>query len=174
LNSNHLNNRLSDSSLDEHLIYYSVILRSMNLLHFLLEVCFICHSYFEGPSWRDRTVVGFTTTCAISAYHHWCEFKSRSGRGVQDYMIKFVSDLRQVGGFLWILQFPPPIKLTATIYWNIVESGIKHHQTSIKHNYSEMFISKYFRFSFCRLNLFSGVMSLSLLYIYIYDIRWYF
>jgi hypothetical protein len=31
---------------------------------------------------------------------------------IQHYMIKFVSDLRQVGGFL---QFPPPIKLTATI-----------------------------------------------------------
>jgi len=29
-------------------------------------------------------VVGFTTTYAISAYHHWCcEFKSRSWRGVQ-------------------------------------------------------------------------------------------
>jgi hypothetical protein len=31
-------------------------------------------------------------------------------------MIKFVSDLRQVGGFLWVPQFPSPIKLTATIY----------------------------------------------------------
>jgi hypothetical protein len=31
------------------------------------------------------------------------------------YVIKFVSDLRQVGGFLWILQFPPQIKLIATI-----------------------------------------------------------
>jgi hypothetical protein len=39
----------------------------------------------------------------------------RSGRGVQHYVIKFVSDLRQVGGFLLVLQFPPPIKLTATI-----------------------------------------------------------
>jgi len=28
---------------------------------------------------------------------------------------KFVSDLRQVGGFLRVLQIPPPIKLTATI-----------------------------------------------------------
>ena len=27
----------------------------------------------------------------------------------------YVSDLRQVGGFLWVLQFPPPIKLTAMI-----------------------------------------------------------
>jgi len=33
---------------------------------------------------RDCMVVGFTTTYAISAYHHWCcEFKSRSGQGVQ-------------------------------------------------------------------------------------------
>jgi hypothetical protein len=29
-------------------------------------------------------------------------------------MIKFVSDWRQVGGFLRVLRFPPPIKLTAT------------------------------------------------------------
>ena len=28
---------------------------------------------------------------------------------------KFVSDLRQIGGFLRVLWFPPPIKLTATI-----------------------------------------------------------
>ena len=32
-----------------------------------------------------------------------CEFESRSGRGVQHYVIKFVSDLRQVGGFLRVL-----------------------------------------------------------------------
>ena len=31
-------------------------------------------------------------------------------------LIKFVSDIRQVGGFLPILWFPSPIKLTATIY----------------------------------------------------------
>jgi hypothetical protein len=40
------------------------------------------------------------------------EFESRSGRGVQHYVIKFVSDLRHVGGFLRVLRFPPPIKLT--------------------------------------------------------------
>jgi hypothetical protein len=113
-------------------------------------------------------VVGFTTTCAISAYHRWsCEFESHSWRGVLDtrdvvfvwlwlygsciynyicnqylsplrfmvfnatfnkisviswwvklwvsnpthgevysiqhYMIKFISDLGQVCGFLWVL-----------------------------------------------------------------------
>ena len=34
---------------------------------------------------------------------------------VQHYVIKFVNDLRQVGGFLRVLWFPPPIELTATI-----------------------------------------------------------
>jgi hypothetical protein len=42
-------------------------------------------------------VVGFTTTYAISTYRHYCcEFESRSGQGVQYYVKKFVSDLRQV------------------------------------------------------------------------------
>ena len=31
---------------------------------------------------------------------------------IQHYVIKFVSDLRQVNGFLRVLQFSPPIKLT--------------------------------------------------------------
>jgi hypothetical protein len=45
----------------------------------------------------------------LRAYHHWCcEFESRSGRDVQHYVIKFVSDLRRVGGFLWL---PPHNKL---------------------------------------------------------------
>jgi hypothetical protein len=72
-------------------------------------------------------VVGFTTTYAISAYHHWCcEFESRSGPGVQHYVIKFVTDLRHVGGFLRVLRFPPPINLPR-YNWNIVESGVKHN-----------------------------------------------
>ena len=32
---------------------------------------------------------------------------------IQHYVIKFVSDLRQVDGFLRVLRFPPPIELTA-------------------------------------------------------------
>jgi len=65
-----------------------------------------------GRRGRDHMVVGFTTTYKISVYHHWCcELESQPGRGVQYYVIKFVSDLRQVGGFLQVLRFPPPIKL---------------------------------------------------------------
>ena len=43
------------------------------------------------------------------------EFESRSGRGEQHYVIKFVSDMRQISGFLPLLCFPPPINLTATV-----------------------------------------------------------
>jgi hypothetical protein len=34
---------------------------------------------------------------------------------MQHYVIKFVIDLRQIGGVLRVLRFPPQIKLTATI-----------------------------------------------------------
>ena len=34
---------------------------------------------------------------------------------IQHYVIKFVKDLRYDGGFLRVLRFTPPIKLTATI-----------------------------------------------------------
>ena len=38
-----------------------------------------------GHRGRDRMVVGFTTTCAISAHHHLsCEDEPRSWRGVLD------------------------------------------------------------------------------------------
>jgi hypothetical protein len=43
-------------------------------------------------------------------------FESLPGEvySIQHYVIKFVSDLQQVSGFLQALRFPPPIKLTAT------------------------------------------------------------
>jgi hypothetical protein len=34
---------------------------------------------------------------------------------MQRYVIKFVSDLWQVGGFLQVLRFPLPIKITANV-----------------------------------------------------------
>ena len=53
---------------------------------------------------RGLMVVGFTTTYAVSAYHHsYGEFEPRSWRDVQNYGIHFVSNLQQVGfisGFL--------------------------------------------------------------------------
>ena len=81
--------------------------------------------YFQGDiaeNWvchgRVRMVVGFTTiplqsvpitTNVVS--------ESRSGEvySIQHYVMKFVSDLWQVNGFLQVLRFHPPKKLTATI-----------------------------------------------------------
>ena len=64
------------------------------------------HNTRKGPfltyfSIFDLWCRGKGTTYAISGYHHWyCEFESQPGRGVQHYVITFVSDLRQVSGFL--------------------------------------------------------------------------
>ena len=69
---------------------------------------------------HDRMVVGFTSSYAISAYHQWCcEFESRSERGVQHNVIKFVSDLRQVDGFLRVLRFT---QLSCFAYYNMKPS----------------------------------------------------
>ena len=55
---------------------------------------------------------------------------------IQYYVIKFVSDLRQVGGFLWVLRIQwfslvSSTKKThrhdITDVWYIVESDVKHH-----------------------------------------------
>jgi hypothetical protein len=44
-------------------------------------------------------------------------------------VIKFVVDLLQVSGFLRVLLFPPPIKLTRhDITAIIVENGVKYHK----------------------------------------------
>jgi hypothetical protein len=99
--------------------------KSENIIVFFIYLMYIgrydmqvlIYIFEEGPSWPwSYGTVEFTTIYVISAYHHWCcEFESLSGRGVQHYLIKFVSHLGQVGGFLWVLRFPLPIKLTTTI-----------------------------------------------------------
>jgi hypothetical protein len=59
-----------------------------------------------GRRGRDPMEVGVTNTCVINAYHHY---------PIKHYVIKFVTDLRQVGGFLRVHRFSPPMNLTATI-----------------------------------------------------------
>jgi hypothetical protein len=46
---------------------------------------------------------------------------------IEHYVIYFVSNLQHVGGFLRVFRFPPPTKLPSRYEWNIVESGVKHH-----------------------------------------------
>jgi hypothetical protein len=53
------------------------------------------------------------TTNVVSSNPVQCEVYS-----IQHYVIRFVSDLGQVGGFLRVLRFHPPITLTATIRYH--------------------------------------------------------
>ena len=67
---------------------------------------------------RQRMVVGFTTTCAISVYHHHNNMLNLPHGGMytmQHFVIKFVSDLRQAGGFFRTFRSPPSITLSVTI-----------------------------------------------------------
>ena len=54
-------------------------------------------NYREDSIERDRMVVGYITTYAISAYNKRCEFESRSCKvySIQHYLKKLVSELRQ-------------------------------------------------------------------------------
>ena len=57
------------------------------------------------------------TTKFVSLNHDYGKVYS-----IQHYVISFVSDLRQVGGFLRVLRFPPPIKTDSQ---NIAEILLK-------------------------------------------------
>jgi hypothetical protein len=66
----------------------------------------------KTTSRRGRMLVGSTTIHAIIAYHHYSfEFESHLCKvySIQHYVIKFVSDVWHVYGFLWLLRCPPPI-----------------------------------------------------------------
>ena len=88
-----------------------------------------------GPSWPwSYGSWIYNYLYAIITYHHWCcEFESRSERGVQHYVIKFINGLRQVDGFLRVLRFPPPIKLITDditkillkVAWNTIKQTNK-------------------------------------------------
>ena len=75
--------------------------------------------YCKSRGGRDRRAVGFTTTYAINVYHTKA-VSSNPVHGevysIQYCVIKFVSDLRQFGGFHRVFRFPLPIKLAATKY----------------------------------------------------------
>ena len=63
---------------------------------------------------EDITNKGFDVKKVVSSNAAFGEVYS-----IQHYVIKFVSDLRQI-------RFPSPIKLTGRFDWNI-ESDVKHH-----------------------------------------------
>ena len=111
------------------LLKLSIVLKCISIIIFSFQFLWYCIPfrctlyiiYFScrGCGGRDHMIVGFTTTCAISANITTKVVSSNPAHGkmysIQYNVITFVSDLQQVRGFLWILRFPPPIKLTAMI-----------------------------------------------------------
>ena len=80
---------------------------------------------------RYGMVVGFTTACVISAYHHWCcEFESWSGRAVQHYMIKF--NCQWIATDLWFSPGPPVFSTNKTYHYDITEILLKVVLNTIK------------------------------------------
>jgi len=85
-----------------------------------------CLSITErGRHGRDHTVVGFTIfnyknvpMQSVPITIKVVSLNPTHGEVylIQLYVIKFISDLRQVGEIIRLLWFPPPIKLTATVY----------------------------------------------------------
>jgi hypothetical protein len=63
----------------------------------------------------DFTVGEFTTIYAITTNLERSNHVHSEIYSIEHYVIKFVSYLRQVSGFLRVIQFPPPIKLTTSI-----------------------------------------------------------
>ena len=98
----------------------SLFLYLQFIWYFMQSPVLLClYAPFVGPLiWTNRILI-WTNVVSLNPSHGEVYL-------MQHYVIKFVSDLRQVSYILCVLGFPPPIKLTATIQWNIVESGIKH------------------------------------------------
>ena len=83
---------------------------------------------------HDRMVVGFTTTCAISTYHHkCCEFEPRSWRGVLDTtLLDKVCQWLATG--LWFSPGTPVSSTNKTDRHDIAEILLKVALSTIKPN----------------------------------------
>jgi hypothetical protein len=87
--------------------------------------------YIQLPSWLwsyGSWIYNYLCNQRLSPLTLWVLIPFR--RSVLDTTLcdnKFVSDLRQVCGFLGILRFHPPIKLTTTIWMKYCLKWRKHH-----------------------------------------------
>ena len=96
---------------------------------------------------RDHTVVGFTTTCAINAYHHSsCEFESCSWRGV--LYTTLCDKVCQ-----WFSLGTPVSSTNKTGHHNVTETQLKVALSGIKHHVSTQWCPTHIVLQFCFLFL---------------------
>jgi hypothetical protein len=93
--------------------YIYIVLWCLLKLCYMYLVHIVCSRSRDCGSW----IYNYLCNQCISPLKLSIRIPTRTGRGravysIPHYVIKFVSDLRQVGGFL---RFPPRIKLIATI-----------------------------------------------------------
>jgi hypothetical protein len=100
----------------EHWLYIRVfmLLCLLKTLKYFV-VIFTC---VEGPPWSwsyGGWIYNYICKKCVSSSTLWVRIPLR--RGVLDitWYDQFVCELLQVGSFLWVVRFPPTIKLTATI-----------------------------------------------------------
>ena len=92
---------------------YFVIYKKFAFATFDFDGCFLIrirdrHCRMELDLQLPMQSVSTTTNVVSSNPSHGDVYS------IQHYVIKFVSDVRQVGGFLRVLLFPPSIKVIAT------------------------------------------------------------
>jgi len=96
-----------------------------------VDIC-SCIKFSGGRCGRDHMVFGYTTTYAISTYHHSsCEFKPVHGEvySIQHYVrtsLSVTSNRSVV--FSRYSGFLHQLKILPWYNWNIVESGVKQHK----------------------------------------------
>ena len=84
---------------------------------YLLEL----HFWMKAPpswSWSHGSwIYNYLCNQCLSPLNLWVRTPLRRGVLNKHYVIKFVSDLRQVGSFFRVLRFPPPINWPPWYNW---------------------------------------------------------
>jgi len=75
---------------------------------------YICNN-IEGPGWLNELGHWKPITNTAWVQARLCKLQKRVHSTRQLHEIKFTSCLPMVGGSLWVLRLPPPLKLVATI-----------------------------------------------------------
>ena len=105
-----------------HILHSSLLPYNVYLFVFLFVSIFTQLKYGKGMYFMNLQLhiksVLITTKVVSSNPTH------REVISIQHYVIKFVCDLWQVIGFILVLQFSPPIKLSATILLKVVLNTI--------------------------------------------------
>jgi hypothetical protein len=92
----------------------AMFITSISVIKHWCVWCQYCECVCQGTSWSYGSwIYNYLCNQCLSPL----KLEPRSWRGVLDTTLcdKVFSDLRQIGGFLRVLRFPSPIKLTAAI-----------------------------------------------------------